>query len=198
MQLFWFQRRKYFVSILYEIIDEKIRQLRPSDDDYPWLSFDKLRKTNPYVSSIWETIDLKEFSDPLLVNGKWYKREIDKFFKTYLPNVTTEWYNGELYITTKSINTIVREMTDYHTKKHYGEPNFTVPKTPPVVITDPRGDYFVGTPETIAKGSTIMLNTLDSKADSVQGTGSTNHDTDGFVPCDDATYITHNCDKEGE
>ena len=180
MQLFWFQTRKYYVAMLRDIINEKIRQLKPSDDDYPWLSFDELRKTNPYVSSIWEIIDLKEFASSSLVNGKWYRREIDKFFKNYLPDVTTEWYDGELYITTKSVNTIVKEMTDYHTKQQYAEPNLPELNTPPVIITDPRGDYFVGTPETIAKGSTIMLNTLDYKADSVQGTGHTNHDTYGI------------------
>jgi hypothetical protein len=180
MQLFWFQTRKYYVAMLRDIINEKIRQLKPSDDDYPWLSFDELRKTNPYVSSIWEIIDLKEFASPSLVNGKWYRREIDKFFKNYLPDVTTEWYDGELYITTKSVNTIVKEMTDYHTKKQYAEQNLPELNTSPVIITDPRGDYFVGTPETIAKGSTIMLNILDYKADSVQGTGHTNHDTYGI------------------
>lgn len=46
LELFWCQRRKYFISMLREIIDEKISQLTPSDDDYPWLSFNELRNMN--------------------------------------------------------------------------------------------------------------------------------------------------------
>ena len=180
MELFWFQRRKFYVSMLRDIINEKMRELKPSDEDYPWLSFESLRRSNSRVSSLWDDIQFKEFHIHLtMMSNRQYNQECVKFFKTYLPEITTEIYDGELYITNKSIRTLVRELTTYHTK-HYEEPNFTVSQTKPVVITDPRGDYFVGTPEIIAKGSTIMLNTLDYKADSVQGTGSTNHDTYGI------------------
>lgn len=181
LELFWFQRRKYFISMLRDFINEKMNELKPSDDDYPWLSFTSLRHANARVASLWDVIEFKEFHllFKSLMTKRQYNRECEKFFKTYLPEITTELYDGELYITNKSIPTIIREITKYHTK-HYEEPNFNVPQTQPVVITDPRGDYFVGTPEIIAKGSTIMLNTLDYKADSVQGTGSTNHDTYGI------------------
>lgn len=181
LELFWFQRRKYFVSMLRDFINEKMSELKPSDDDYPWLSFTSLRHANSRIASLWDVIEFKEFHLPFksVMTKRHYNRACEKFFQTYLPEITTELYDGELYITNKSIRTLVRELTTYHTK-HYEEPNFTVPQTPPVIITDPRGDYFVGTPEIIAKGSTIMLNTLDYKADSVQGTGSTNHDTYGI------------------
>lgn len=180
MQLFWFQRRKYFVSMLRDIINEKMRELKPSDDDYPWLSFTSLRYANARVASLWDIIEFKEFHLQFrMMNKRYYNRECENFFKTYLPEITTEIYDGELYITNKSIPTIIREITKYHTK-HYEEPNVKIPQTSPVVLTDPRGDCFVATPETISKGSVIMLNTLDYKADSVQGTGSTNHDTYGI------------------
>lgn len=181
LELFWFQRRKYFVSMLRDFINEKMSELKPSDDDYPWLSFTSLRHANSRIASLWDVIEFKEFHLPfkIVMTKRHYNRACEKFFQTYLPEITTELYDGELYITNKSIRTLVRELTTYHTK-HYEEPNFNVLQTPPVVITDPRGDYFVGTPEIIAKGSTIMLNTLDYKADSVQGTGSTNHDTYGI------------------
>ena len=179
LELFWFQRRKYFISMLREIIDEKVSQLTPSDDDYPWLSFSELRNMNSRVSFMWDEIEIKEFNIHLTTSRQRYNRDCQKFFKTYLPEITTEVYNGELYITNKSIRTLVREITKYHTK-HYEEPSLTIPRTAPFVVIDPRGDSFVTTPETIEKGSTIMLNTLDYKADSVQGIGSTNHDTYGI------------------
>ena len=179
LELFWFQRRKYFISMLREIIDEKISQLTPSDDDYPWLSFNELRNMNSRVSFMWDEIEIKEFNIHLTTSRQRYNRDCQKFFKKYLPEITTELYDGELYITNKSIRTLVKEITKYHTK-HYEEPSLTIPRKAPFVVTDPRGDYFVGTPETIAKGSTIMLNTLDYKADSIQGTGPTNHDTYGI------------------
>lgn len=179
MELFWFQRRKFYVSVLRDIINEKMRELKPSDEDYPWLSFNSLRNANSRVSFMWDDVELKEFHIQLTTNKQRYNRQCEKFFKTYLPEITTELYDGELYITNKSIRTLVRELTTYHTE-HYVEPTFTVPQTTSMVITDPIGNLFVGNPEIIAKGSTIMLNTLDYKADSIQGTGSTNHDTYGI------------------
>ena len=179
MELFWFQRRKFYVSVLRDIINEKMCELKPSDEDYPWLSFNSLRNANSRVSFMWDDVELKEFHIQLTTNKQRYNRQCEKFFKTYLPEITTELYDGELYITNKSIRTLVRELTTYHTE-HYVEPTFTVPQTTSMVITDPIGNLFVGNPEIIAKGSTIMLNTLDYKADSIQGTGSTNHDTYGI------------------
>lgn len=179
LELFWFQRRKYFISMLREIIDEKISQLTPSDDDYPWLSFNELRNMNSRVSFMWDEIEIKEFNIHLTTSKQRYNLDCQKFFKTYLPEITTELYDGELYITNKSIRTLVKEITTYHTKQ-YEEPSLTIPRKAPFVVTDPRGDYFVTTSEIIEKGSTIMLNTLDYKADSVQGTGPTNHDTYGI------------------
>ena len=179
MELFWFQRRKFYVSVLRDIINEKMRELKPSDEDYPWLSFNSLRNANSRVSFMWDDVELKEFHIQLTTNKQRYNRQCEKFFKTYLPEITTELYDGELYITNKSIRTLVRELTTYHTE-HYVEPTFTVPQTTSMVITDPIGNLFVGNPEIIAKGSTIMLNTLDYKADSIKGTGSTNHDTYGI------------------
>lgn len=181
LELFWFQRRKYFVSMLRDFINQKMYELKPSDDDYPWLSFTSLRQANSRIASLWDVIEFKEFhlSFKSVMTKRHYNRACEKFFQTYLPEITTELYDGELYITNKSIRTLVRELTTYHTK-HYEEPSLTIPRKAPFVVTDPRGDYFVTTPEIIEKGSTIMLNTLDYKADSIQGTGPTNHDTYGI------------------
>lgn len=180
MELFWFQRRKRYITMLKEAIELEMDKLTPSDEDYPWLPFNQIRHTNPFIWSLWSDIEAKEFELTDILDCRRYNRKCAKFFNKYLPDITVEYYEGELYITNKSIRTLIREITKYQAKQQYEEPNFTVPQTPPVIITDPRGDYFVGTPETIAKGSVIMLNTLDYKADSVQGTGSTNHDTYGI------------------
>lgn len=51
LELFWFQRRKYFVSMLRDFINEKMSELKPSDDDYPWLSFTSLRHANSRIAS---------------------------------------------------------------------------------------------------------------------------------------------------
>ena len=168
MELFWFQRRRRFVNMLKEAIDLEMDKLKPSDEDYPWLPFNQIRHTNPFIWSLWSDIESQEFELTDILDCRRYNQKCAKFFKTYLPDITVEYYEGELYITNKSIRTVIKELKETNNQ-------------PPVIITDPRGDCFVATPEIIAKGSSIMsINTLDYKADSVQGTGSTNHDTYGI------------------
>lgn len=182
LKLFWYRKRKYVANKLKDLIDKEMFQITPDDEDYPWLSFDELKRFNPDIWLLWEEIEMNEFNTIRTVSSlRLYKKECDKFFKTYLPDIQTEWYDGELFITNKSIHTIVKELNNYHKKQqHYEEPSLTIPQKAPFVVTDPRNDYFVTTPEIIEKGSTIMLNTLDYKVDSVQGIGPTNHDTYGI------------------
>ena len=83
LELFWFQRRKYFISMLREIIDEKISQLTPSDDDYPWLSFNELRNMNSRVSFMWDEIEIKEFNIHLTTSKQRYNLDCQKLQLNY-------------------------------------------------------------------------------------------------------------------